>query len=206
MSGARNRWRRPWPTPRRCWRPPAIRQGRGARLQLHPEPRHPPHPQAARRTDHRRRQPSACRDGRGLHGRSRRPLLLETCSIVRLRRHRRFRSAYPIADLGAVWTRIACHVRHVEALRQTAGSWRRHARGRNLRYRQRPDPPRQWRRRHAAGQPLGLGSQGPHRDPDLRLQGVDPVRPGTLQRVPALRHQRQADRAGLPDNPNIAPP
>ena len=69
----------------------ASGQGRGARLQLHPEPDRPPHPTPARRRPDRRGQPCAHRDGRGFHGRSGAALLLEERGEFRPRRARRFR-------------------------------------------------------------------------------------------------------------------
>ena len=56
------------------------------------------------------------------------------------------------------------------------------------------------------GQPHRLGPQGPHRHPDFRRQGLDPLRPGADERVPALSHLRPRHRAGFPHRAHRAAP
>ena len=79
-----------------------VRQGRGARLQLHPEPDDPPDPAPPRRGPDRRRQSCARRDGRGFHGRSGGALLLEERGLVGPWRVGRFRRPSLEPDLRSV--------------------------------------------------------------------------------------------------------
>ena len=69
-----------------------LRQGRGARLQLHPESGDPAHQETARRRRDRRRQPCPHRDGRGFHGRSRGAVPAAPRGGQRLWRDRRLRA------------------------------------------------------------------------------------------------------------------
>ena len=74
----------------------------------------------------------------------------------------------------------------------TAQDTRRRAGGRGFRSGHDSASPRERRVRLHRGQPHRLGPQGPHRHPDLRFEGFDPLRSGEAERVPALRHLRPA--------------
>ena len=160
----------------------------------------PAHPEAARRGRDRPGQPCPHRDGRGFPGRSRSAVPAAPRGDQRLGRARRFRRASAVAALHAVRRRRAA----------SCATW--------------PSPIRPARRRRATrevevfdiatillrlengasglhrGQPHRLGPQGPHRHPDFRRQGLDPLRPGADERVPAL-----SDRPTAPPSRGSAP-
>ena len=93
-----------------------VGQGRHARLQLYPEPDHPPYPQAARRAHHRRCQSRPHRDGRRLHGRSCGAVPAAPRGIERLGCDRGFRCPPAVADPHLVRRRCAGDVRHGQAV------------------------------------------------------------------------------------------
>ena len=108
-----------------------FRQGRRARLQLHPEPGHPPHRQADRRRRDRAGQPCPHRDGRGLLGRSGSAVPAAPRGRQRLWRDRRFRGASAVAGAHAVRRHRARDVRHGQALSDRARRRRASARSRS---------------------------------------------------------------------------
>ena len=99
-------------------------------------------------------------------------------------------AVHPLSLIAVLFGRVrARHVPHGEALCRRAPRHRASvARSRRYDIGQRADRTGERRCGHAAGQPLRVGPQGPHRAADLRLEGVDPVRSGALERGPALCH------------------
>ena len=89
------------------------------------------------------------------------------------------------------------HVRHGQTLPDPQDA-RGRPRGRGVRHRHHHAPPRKWSIGLCRGQPHRLGAQGPHRHPDFRWQGLDPLRPGADERAAALRHLGPRHRARLP--------
>lgn len=60
--------------------------------------------------------------------------------------------------------------------------------------------------RHASGPPRRARPQGPHRIAGLRLEGLDPLRPGTHERIPDIRGRRGRGDGRLPDGAGRALP
>ena len=180
-SGAKSRWRR------NCRRRgdgrggAAFGQGRHSRLQLHSEPRHPLCRQAARRGRDRPGQPFPHRDGRRLHGRRGRAVLLAQRSFGRLRGARRFRRASAEPGRGAARPPGERVRRDGQALRRPPGR-RRTARGPDVRHRDGLAAHAGWRERGDPRQPLRLGPQGPPATAGVRRARDDRVRPGAFQR------------------------
>ena len=129
-------------------------------LQLHPEPDDPPARGAACGGRDRPRHPCARRNGRGFHGRCRRPVRLEERGGVGLWRARRFRRAPGVAADDAARAAEPGDVPREPAFCDAAGGGRRPPGGRNARRRQCAVRARGRRQRRSGAEPRRLGAEG----------------------------------------------